>query len=79
MHNVVEPINYTRMYDIITAEIRAQGLNEPYLGGWLTGGEKRELIAQWTPNSDIKIGSIDEPFSKTHFNYPEPNFNLFAN
>lgn len=78
MHDLAAPINYTQMYQILTDEIQAHKLQEPFLGSWLTNEQKHDILAEWTVNSATDIESIVEPYAKTQFDYPEPDFNRFA-
>ncbi|XP_031627221.1 uncharacterized protein LOC116343347 [Contarinia nasturtii] len=73
------PIDYDRMYEIITEEIRNQGAQEPALVSWLTDAQKPKAIAEWRKKpTDIKfIKSISNPYS-SQFDYPEPNYDYFS-
>lgn len=78
MHVVDHPINYTKMYQILTTEIEAHGQHEPFLVSWMTDAQKHQILGQWTRNPRTEIGSIVEPYAKAQFDDPQPDFNAFA-
>lgn len=76
----VAQLDYDRMFEIITDEIRNQGVQEPAMVSWLTDQQQIQAAAEWKRNpADINfIKSIDDPYT-VQFNYSWPNFNYFIN
>lgn len=70
IYNADDLQDYDRMYEIITTEMHAVGVQEPALVSWLNAEQQGQAFNEWFDNPTPEIRSIKNPPTNGQYSYP---------